>query len=361
MGPQYSSKHRVTSTPSTPATDFPEPDFQDQLPTPVWWIQVASSSPQNPQRTAAERELARRSDLVAWLMLGLLGCALLLTPIAIGDMNALIAIAGFIASLVVAIAFNRAGLVHTAGVLLVICIVGALLVYMLTSPLGLTMGQLPNYDAFAVAVVVAASILPRGVAFVVAAFNSAIIVADYMLQPHNANIAADAALYPSVTQQTISLLSRPIALQFIFAVVAYLWVRGVSKATSRADRAEEVAELERRELERTVALEEGVRYLHQTLVLWMNGDFRTRMPAMPVEALQRLSDDLNAFINQVGPRLQADFYYRRTQEEARRLAAALQAQAEGRRVTMPAPSGTPVDVVIESLRMLGFGGPRWGP
>ncbi len=340
MSPQYSTKHRVTSAPSAPEIEFPEPDFQDQLPTPVWWLQVASSSPQNLQRTAAERELARRSDLVAWLTLGLLGCALLLTPIAFGDINALIAIAGFIASLVVAIAFNRAGLVHTAGVLLVICIVGALLVYMLTSPLGLTMGQLPNYDA---------------------AFNSAIIVADYMLQPHNANIAADAALYPSVTQQTISLLSRPIALQFIFAVVAYLWVRGVSKATSRADRAEEVAELERRELERTVALEEGVRYLHQTLVLWMNGDFRTRMPAMPVEALQRLSDDLNAFINQVGPRLQTDFYYRRTQEEARRLAAALQAQAEGRRVTMPAPSGTPVDVVIESLRMLGFGGPRWGP
>ena len=353
----YSASRRITSA---PVMEMPGPDLEDQRPTPLWWIQVASSSPQNPQRTAAERELARRSDLVAWLTLGLLGCALLLTPIAFGDVNALIAIAGFIMSLIVAIALNRAGMVHTAGVLLVICIVGAILAYMLTSPLGLTMGQLPNYDAFALAVVVAASILPRGSAFVVAAFNSAIITADYTLQPHNANIAVDAALYTSVTQQTISLLSRPIALQFIFAVVAYLWVRGADKATNRADRAEEVAELERRELERTVALEEGVRYLHQTLVLWMNGDFRTRMPDMPVDALQQLSEDLNAFISQVSPRLQADFYFRRTQEEARRLAAALQAQAEGRRVTMPAPSGTPIDAVIESLRMLGFGGPRWG-
>jgi hypothetical protein len=195
----------------------------------------------------------------------------------------------------------------------------------------------------------------------VALLNSAVIIADYMLQPHNANIAVDAALYPSVMQQTISLLSRPIALQFIFAVVAYLWVRGADKATSRADRAEEIAELERRELDRTIAVEEGVRYLHQTLVQWMNGDFRSSMQPMPVEVLQRLSDDLNAFILQVGPRLQADFYYRRTQEEARRLADALQAQAQGHRVTMPAPSGTPVDMVIESLRMLGFGGPRWEP
>src|SRR5262249_10452994 len=206
-----------------------------------------------------------------------------------------------------------------------------------TSRLGLTMGQLPNYDAFAVGVVVSASILPRGLAFVVAALNSLIIVADYMLQPHNANVAADAVLYPSVTQQTVSLLARPIALQFIFAVVAFLWVRGVDRAIMRADRAEEVAELERRELERTVALGEGVRYLPQTLVQWRNGDFRSRMPEMPVEALQSLSDDLNAFIQQVAPRLQADFYYRRTEEEARRLAMALQAQAQGRRVTMPAP------------------------
>lgn len=359
MRPPYPMPRRTTAA---PFSNYPEPELEpeSQLPTARWWIRVASSSPQNPQRTETEREIARRSDLVAWLTLGLLGGAVLLTPIAFGDFNASIALAGFVTSILVAIALNRIGMVHTAGVLLVMCIVGALLVYMLTSPLGLTMGQLPNYDAFAVAVVVAASVLPRGSAFAVAAINSVIIVADYMLQPHNANIAADAALYPSVTQQTISLLSRPIALQFIFAVVAFLWVRGADKAIARADRAEEVAELERRELDRTVALEEGVRYLHQTLMLWRNGDFRSRMPDMPVEALQQLSNDLNAFIQQVGPRLQADYHYRRTQEEAQRLANVLQAQAQGRRVTMPAPSGTPVDMVIESLRMLGFGGPQWG-
>lgn len=357
MGRQYSSSRRTTAG---PVADYPESGEEPLPPAPRWWLRVASSSPQNPQRTAAEREIARRSDLVAWLTLGLLGGAVLLTPITFGDLNASLALAGFAVSLLVAIVLNRAGMVHTAGVLLVICIDGALLGYMLTSPLGLTMGQLPNYDAFAVGVVVAASILPRGSAFVVALLNSIVIVADYLWQPHNANIGVDAALYTSVMQQTVSFLSRPIALQFIFAVVAYLWVRGVDKATSRADRAEEVAELERRELDRTIALEEGVRYLHQTLMQWINGDYRSRMPPMPVDALQRLSDDLNAFMQHVGPQLQGNFHYRRTQEEARRLADALQAQAQGRRVTMPSPSGTPVDMVIESLRLLGLGGPRWG-
>jgi hypothetical protein len=360
MRPQYpttpQSRHRTTS----PILDTPEDDVGLTQPPPRWWLRVASSSQQNPQRTPAEREMARRSDLVAWLALGLLGGALLLTPIAVGDLNALLALLVFAVSVLIAVALNRSGMVHSAGVLLVICIVGALLLYMLTSPLGLTMGQLPNYDAFAVAVVVAASVLPRGAPFIVAALNSIIIAVDYLLQPHNANIAADAALYPSVTQQTVSLLARPIALQFVFAVVAYLWVRGTDQAMRRADQAEEVAELERRELERTIALEEGARYLHQTLVQWMSGDFRWRVPSMPVDVLQRLSEDLNAFILQFGGQIQAGSHLQRTQEEAGRLADVLRARAEGRVVPMPPPSGTPVDQVIEALRALGLDGPTWG-
>lgn len=334
-------------------------DAVTPAPTAVWWLRVASAGPYMPHTTAEERELARRSDLVAWLALGLLGGGALLIPIAVADMTALLALAGFDVCIVFALALNRSGLVHTAGVLLVLCIVGALLSYMLSSPLGLTMGQLPNYDAFAVAVVVAASILPRGSAFVVAALNAAVITADYLLQPHNPNIAADAALYPSVTQQTIALLARPLALQFVFAVIAFLWVRGTDRAIRRADRAEELAEVERRERSRTVALEEGARYLHQTLTMWIAGDFRPRMPAMPVPVLQRLSDDLNMFITRFSAQTQVDFQYNRMREEAQRLAAALQARAEGRPNVLPAPTGTPLDAVIEALRRLGTGGPGW--
>lgn len=70
MGRQYSSSRRTTAG---PVADYPASGEEPLPPAPRWWLRVASSSPQNPQRTAAEREIARRSDLVAWLTLGLLG------------------------------------------------------------------------------------------------------------------------------------------------------------------------------------------------------------------------------------------------------------------------------------------------
>ena len=87
------------------------------------------------------------------------------------------------------------------------------------------MGELPNFDLYVVSVVVvAATVLPRLSSFFVAVVTLVLIVANYVLQPHNANIARDALLYSSATVQTISFLVRPFALQFILAVVAYLWV-----------------------------------------------------------------------------------------------------------------------------------------
>ena len=185
------------------------------------WLGIASSSGLNPQKTLEEREVARRSDLAAWLALGMLGGLAMVSPIAFGgDRVAALAYLCFLALMISAIAFNRGGHVSLAGILLVVSLDAAVFVYMWSSPLGLTMGQLPNYDALAVGVVVAASVLPRQSAFVVAALNSGCIVADYLLRPHNANVVADAALYSSPTVQTISLLVRPIALQFVFALVA---------------------------------------------------------------------------------------------------------------------------------------------
>ena len=237
------------------------------------WLSIASSSGVNPQMTLDQRELARRSDLIAWLALGLLGGLAIVSPIAIGDAIAALAFLCFLAFILAAISLNRAGHITTAGIILVASMNAALFAYMWSSPLGLTMGQLPNYDAFAVSVVIAATVLPRRSAFIVAVINSACIVADYLIRPHNANVIADAALYPSVTVQTISLVVRPIALQFVMALVAFLWVRSTNLAIRRADRAEEVAMLEFRELQRTGTLEEGVRYLQQTLSLWAQGNF----------------------------------------------------------------------------------------
>jgi hypothetical protein len=306
----------------------------------------------------ADRELARRSDLIAWLILGLLLALPLLVLIALDDWEALLALVGLALGLGLAIVLNRLGLVTLAGCVLLGVVAGAIWGYMLASPLGLTMGQLPNYDLLAVTVVIAASVLPRAFAFLVAAINSALIVSDYLLRPHNANLVADAALYSSVTQQTVSLLVRPIALNLVLAVVAYLWVRGTDRAVRRADRAEELAALEARELERAQILEEGVRYVRQMIARWAHGDLTARVPVMPVPELKDMCEDLNGFIIAFSYLTNADYHLRRLQGEVSKLTVALEQWAQGRAAVWPTSSGTTLDRVLELLAQMRRRAPR---
>jgi hypothetical protein len=312
----------------------------------------------NPQKTLEERELARRSDLVAWLALGMLGGLVIVSPIAIGDPVAALAYLCFLALIIAAIAFNRGGHITLAGIVLVISMNAAIFVYMWSSPLGLTMGQLPNYDALAVSVVLAASVLPRRSAFLVAALNSGCIVADFALRHHYQNVIDDAKLYPSPTIQAISLLVRPIALQFVMALVAFLWVRSTDLAIRRADRAEEFALLEYRELERTKTLEEGVRYLHQTLAQWAQGVFTGRVPPMPLGILEQVRGDLNSYMERFGAIIDASYYLRWLQHDVARLTAALENWTRGQPVIWPESTGSPLDRAVELLRFYGAGVPR---
>jgi hypothetical protein len=330
----------------SPSTASPPP------PRAPWWLRLASASPYRPLQTLSDRELARRSDLIAWLTFGLLSALPLLALIALDDREALLALIGLALGLGFTLLLNRMGLVTVAGSVLLGVVAGAIWGYMLASPLGLTMGQLPNYDLLAVTVVIAASVLPRASAFVVAALNSAMIVTDYLLRPHNANLIVDAALYSSVTQQTVSLLVRPIALNLALAVVAYLWVRGTDRAIRRADRAEELAVLEARELERAQTLEEGVGYVRQTIAQWAHGDLKARVPVMPVPALRTMCDELNGFIIAFSYLANADAHLRRLQGEVSKLTVALDQWAQGRAAVLPTPSGTALDRVLELLAQM---------
>ncbi len=139
----------------------------------------------------------------------------------------------------------------------------------------------------------------------------------------------------------------------IMALVAFLWVRSTNLAIRRADRAEEVAMLEFRELQRTGTLEEGVRYLQQTLSLWAQGNFTRRVPVMPLDILEQVRMDLNAFMEWFGPVMDASYYLRRLQTEVNHLTTALENRVNGRPVAWPELSGTPLDHVIDILRSYG--------
>src|SRR5580765_7538328 len=113
---------------------------------PSFWLRIASISPYISRRTFERQSLARRSDLIAWLCLGLLIADLIVSPIALDDARALVTYLLFAIGIILVVALNRAGLVTAAGVLLVALVTAAILGGTIASPIGLTMGQLPNYD-----------------------------------------------------------------------------------------------------------------------------------------------------------------------------------------------------------------------
>jgi hypothetical protein len=318
-----------------------------------WWLRTTSSGWQRPPRTLEEREIARRSRLISWIILGLGIVDALLVPVSITNPSNLVAALVVTAGFLMAAALNRVGLVTGAGSLLVLLIVVGLMGVVVAVPgdpvTHALPGQnslkaLPVYDLLAVAVVVAGSILPRVAAFVVAGLNTGLICLDFFLQPR----APDLQQYVTA-QGALPLLARPIALQVIIAVVAYLWVRGTDEAIRRADRAEEIAAMEHQLAEQKRQLDDGIRQILETHVRVANGDFGARAPLGQDNVLFQIAASLNNLLNRLGRAGQAEYLYQRTIAEIERLRQSLLAARSGRPPLWPAPSGTPVDGLIEAI------------
>lgn len=337
------------------AQDTPEPPRMN------WWLRLTSSGWDMAEASIEQRERARRSRLVSWVVLGLLIAASLLLPIAGGDSGSLVATASFIVGLLIAAGLNRAGWVNGAGGLLVILIDAGLFGAVLSQPHGIPLDALPAYDLLATSVVVGATVLPRASAFVIAALNSGLIILDFSLQPHFADLQKDIVFYGSPTAGAVALLGRPIALQVFLAVVAYLWVRGTDAAIRRADRAEELATLEHAIADQKRQLDFGVQQILQTHVRAANGDFGARAPLGQDNLLWQIAASLNNLLARLQRAGQAEYQLRRTDEELRRLAVAIDDAQAGRRPIWPAPSGTPADLIIERIMRNTRPAPPSGP
>jgi hypothetical protein len=317
---------------------------------PNWWLRLTSFGWDQQQTTIEQRERMRRSRLASWIILGLLVLTALLAFTGINDPGTLGAVGVFGLGLVIAAALNRRGLVAAAGVLIVVLFCLGVLASLLSQPGGLLpLDALPAYDLLAIPVVVAASVMPRASAFVVAGANSALIVADFLLQPHYKDLTTDLQFYGGVAPGATALLVRPIVLEAIIAVVAYLWVRGADEAIRRADRAEEFAAMEHQLADQKRQLDVGIRQILDTHVRVANGDFGARAPLGQDNILFQIAASLNNLLNRLGRAAQAEYYLQRTITEINRLRDSLLAARAGRPPLWPAPSGTPVDSLIEAI------------
>lgn len=311
---------------------------------PNWWLRLASTGWDKPQTTVEQREAVRRSQLTAWILLGLLVGDILLFPTGATDPATLMALGIVGIGILIAIALNRLGRTSAAGTLMIVLIILADIAAISGTPVGMGVVDLPAYDLLVIAIVIAASVLPPVSAFVVAVVNIIAITAHFTLQPHAADLNHAVA-----SLGVVALLARPIALQVIIAAVAYLWVRGTQDQIRRADRAEEIAQLESVVADQKRALDFGVQELTQAFVRTANGDYNVRVNIPRQNPLWTLGAQMNTFVQRLQQAGQASFELERTRQEAFRLVSALDDWRSGRMPLWPAPSGTLLDGIIQRL------------
>ncbi len=316
---------------------------------PNWWLRLTSNW-DHPQRTLEQRAQGRRSKLASWIILGLMVVDIVLLPIGIGAPGTLTAILVASGGLVLAALLNRHGFVAAAGFIIILLTCGGVMGSLLSEPTGLTLDSLPGYDLLTIAVLVAASVLPRTSTFVVAAVNIGLITADFALQPHARDLQRDLQFYGDPLTGGLALLARPIALQIILATVAYLWVRGMELEITRADRAEEVAALEHAFAEQRQQLEEGVREMVDVLAQAANGKGHVRIQQIQQEQLWIIASSINTLLSRLQRANQAEHMLQRTEQEIHRLVAAIEMAQSGRQALWPAASGTAVDRILELIR-----------
>ncbi|HET9111419.1 MAG TPA: hypothetical protein VFN78_11380 [Ktedonobacterales bacterium] len=308
-------------------------------------------APPNPAANApfAERERARRGRLAGALLLVLtlieLGALVQFVFVDDDHPAMVMTLAVALAATIAAAALNRFGRTTAAGLLLV-ALANLPLAAIPATSFG---GKFDVVDLGALylaagSVLVAASVLAPWSVFAVAAVNCALVAGLILGMSHTA--AFDQLLASNNAQQAFA---GPLLMQAIVALVAYSWARSVLVALRRADRAEEIAALEWRELERTRELEQGVRELLATHVQLANGDFQARVQPIRNPLLWQIGSSLNMLVARFARLAQVDFLLRRTEQEAHALAENIRVARVGRAPLWPAPSGTPLDEVIGAL------------
>lgn len=246
------------------------------------------------------------------------------------------------------IPLNRAGHVRWAGLLLVLVVDGALIWALLDAQGGLDPLFIPVFYLLVTSELIAVTLLRPESVFLVAVTQCAFIVMDVRLQPHtmmwDQMITSTGILY--------SLVVGPVALHVIVALVSYLWVKSAASALRRADRAEEIAKLEHRELQQRRELAEGIQQILATHLRVANGDLAARAPAHQDNVLWQVSVALNNLLARFQRLAQEDGFAQVMAQEVTQLRMALRAWQARQEPEWPRTSGTPLDPLVADLRQL---------
>ena len=249
------------------------------------------------------REQSRRKQIVSVVLLVIILFQLIDLPGAIMSHDATsigIALLG-LALCGLAMAFNHFGRVTVVSILLILVVDLGCGLMLLTSPMGLDVGDLPVFDVLLVSELIAVSLLPAVSVFPVALTNILFILLVIAFQPHT-----PAFNMMLSSEMGYNAVAQPISLQIVVALITYFWVRSALRAIARADRAEEITQLQQREAEllsreaeRTRQLDRGSQHLLEVLVRAANGEHNVRANLQTDNILWRIGSALNILLTRL--------------------------------------------------------------
>jgi len=287
----------------------------------------------------ALREQARRKQIVSAVLLVIVifqlaelpGALIMHTAMDIGTVVLGLSLCA------VATLFNQFGKVTIVTVLLIAVIDLGCGLMLLTSPMGLDVSDLPVFDVLLVSELIAVSLLPAFSVFPVALGNMLFTIAVLMLAPRTMEL--NMVLTSNMAYNTIL---QPLGLQIVVAVVSYIWVRSALRALARADRAEEISRLQRRESELLMreaefnqSFTQGSEHLLQVLVRAANGDKGVRSTLNKDHPLWRIGNALNVLLTRVGRLANAEQEIQRLRITIAQLTERVFDQERGHRQTPP--------------------------
>jgi hypothetical protein len=294
----------------------------------------------------ALREKARRKQIVGAILLVIVifqlfelpGALMMHTAMDIGTVVLGLALCA------VAALFNQFGKITIVTVLLIAVIDLGCGLMLLTSPMGLDVSNLPVFDVLLVSELIAVSLLPALCVFPVALGNILFTIAVLMFAPRTMEL--NMVLTSNMAYDTIL---QPIGLQIIVALVCFIWVRSALRALARADRAEEIAQLQRRETEllRREAefnhiFTQGSNHLLEVLVRAANGDHAVRSTLNQDHPLWRIGNALNVLLTRVGRMANAEKEINRLQMTIAQLTERIFDREQRRRQATPTNPVTPL-------------------
>lgn len=267
----------------------------------TWWYKI-SLPVRDADTTPAQRERTRYARLTTNFTLLMLIFTIALTPLSVfyafNPAAPIIALIG-LGEVLAAVIFNKLGLNILAAIMIVASTTGNVMGTMITNPLDPSL--LPIFGALVIPIILSGSLMPPVAALVDGVINTAIILLTVILQHHTP--AYDDMMRLRLYSVAVAL---PITVQIIVAVVTYVIMRNLILTIRRADRAEEIIELQKTiaEFEHTNSqdrqqLEEGLALIAQVHADIARGNFNVRMPLGNESVFWPIVVSLNSLLHNI--------------------------------------------------------------